>query len=135
MGQVAKNSIPSQAPRKLSDREVSERTYLAIKQTIEKRDRWCQSEVRDVLTFLDTNSHRWFLSIVNRHARLYLVLVLDASGSHIGWRSQELLVGWPIEKEGGRFGFALTAEFANFSQWRRSTMRDRPVTRPKVSSS
>ncbi len=134
LGQVARSRISKQGPAKESDRRIAERTYLSIQQTIEKNDRWSQAEVRDVLTFRDHNGAIWFLSIFNRHARLYLVLVRDASGVDIGWRSKEIQVGGLVESDTGKVGFGLTVEFSHFTQWRRGVMRDRPVSRASSSS-
>jgi hypothetical protein len=134
LGRAAQNKIPKLGLAKPTDREVAERTFLAIQKTIEEKDRWHQSETRDVLKFKDKNGVVWYLTIANKHARLRLVLVHTGNGSNLGWRSETLLVGWPIKKENGRIGFALTTEFAQFAQWRKSVMRKRPVTRPSPKS-
>ncbi len=134
LGQVAKSRIAKQESTRPTDREVSERTYLSIKQTIEKNDKWTQAEARDVLRFRDVNGIIWGLSIVNKHSRLYLILLNAGNGANLGWRSEPLLVGYPIEKDSGKIGFALTTDFSTFAQWRREVQRTRPATRPSPQS-
>lgn len=135
LGQVAKSRVKKLGPATPSDRQVSEQTFLKLKQTIEKSDRWTQAENRDALTFKDANGVTWRLAIFNKSARLYLALICDGNGSNRRWESQSLEVGGLIESDTGPVGFGLTLEFSYFSQWRRGVMRDRPVTRPSSASS
>lgn len=134
LGQVVKSRVKKLGPAKPSDRQVSERTYLALKKMIEDKDRWSQSETRDVLKFKDINGIDWYLTLVNKHAQLRLVLVSGGNGANLGWRSKELIVGWPIEKDMGRIGFALTVSFEDFAKWRKVVQIERPATRPTPKS-
>ena len=135
LGQSAKNQVKRQAPPPIPDRKVAEETYLKIKQTIEENDKWTQAEVRDALKFKDHNGVNWRLSIINKHARLSLILFCEGNGMTRSWASQPLLVGGLVKKDSERIGFGMAVEYSHFSQWRTAVQRDRPLTHKSLKGS